>query len=129
MLISETSDIVVRHKANWQESPFIIDLVYLKGGRVLAIAPTSISLYKNEESINNPLSNGLISSADWPNEHALTLANKADNVKGLVKSYKAGVIQLHQQKTLLITPVSIQLFLNNHDALNNRDAIAYIDIA
>jgi hypothetical protein len=129
MLISETSDIVLRHLPNWQDIPFIIDLVYLKGGRVLAIAPTSISLYKNEESISNPLSNGLISSADWPKKHQLTLAETDDNAQGLVKSYKAGVIQLHQEKTLLITPVSIQLFLSNNDALNNRDSIAKIDIA
>ncbi|MCK5881926.1 MAG: hypothetical protein KAG18_08620 [Sinobacterium sp.] len=126
MLLSESSDLVIRHLAAWRESPEIIDLIFLKGGPVLAIAPTSISLYKNEDSILDPLSNGLISSAQWPAKNALSISLKT---KGLVASFKAGVIHLAEGKTLLITPVSIQLFLCANDALHNRDAVAHIEIS
>lgn len=127
MLLSETSDLVIRHTPAWQTKPILIDLIYLKGGRILAIAPTSISLYKDEASLLDPLSNGLISSADWSQALALTSVENGDSC--LVKGFKAGVIHLAEEKTLLITPVAIQLFSSSNDALLNRNAIARIDIA
>ncbi len=126
MLLSDNSDLVIRHLPAWQTTPLLIDLIHLKGGRVLALAPNSMSLYKDEDSLRDPLSNGLISSTDWP--LAQQLHSVKSEVGGLVKSFKAGVIHLSDNKTILITPVAIQLFLSPKDALTNHNAIAHITL-
>lgn len=125
MLLSESSELVIQHLPTWQTTPVLIDLIFLKGGPVLAISPTSFSLYKNEKSIQDPLSNGLISSANWNSSQEIL---PCADTNALVKSYKAGVIHLTNDKTILITPVAIQLFSSAGDALHNRDAIAHLNI-
>ena len=126
MLLSDSSDIVIQYTPHFKITPVLIDLVHLKGGRLLAISPTSISLFKDENSIQDPLGNGLISSADWSNTAPL---NEINPNAGFVKSFKAGVIHLANEKILLITPVSIQLFNTAHDALHNIKAVAHLELA
>ena len=126
MLLSDNSDLVTRHIPAWQTTPMHIDLIHLKGGRVLALAANSMSLYKDESSLNDPLSNGLISSTDWPEAQQLKTINSQTG--GLVQSFKAGVIHLAEEKTILITPIAIQLFTSPKDALTNHNAIAHITL-
>ena len=120
MLLSENSDIVCDYQAAWKGEPACIDLIGLKGGKVLALSSNSMSLYKDESSIGDELGNGLLNSCDWP--EALTFN------QGFVKGFKAGVIFLHQEKTILITPVAIQLFALASDALKNQNCIASLDL-
>lgn len=93
----------------------------LRGGPVLVLTERAIALYRDAQSPDDPLGNGLI---------ALTELKESDGLKmegtGFVKEYRAGYIGLHDDKAMLITPVAVQLFANREDALRNQNELARV---
>jgi len=119
MLHSESSDIIQGYQALYSQSP-ALDLLQLKGGKVLAISSTTLCLYKNQESIGDPLGNGILAVGDWPEP-------LAEN-QGFVASHRAGAIKLHDSRIILITPVSIGLYANAEDALLNQNCLCQLNL-
>ncbi len=120
MLLSENSDIITDYKPAWLTGPAPIDVLNLKGDKVLALSATAMSLYSSESAIQDELGNGLLASIDW--QEPLHFED------GFVTGFKAGAIFLHQGKTLLITPVAIQLFATANDALSNKNCLASLPL-
>ena len=122
MIIEQQSDIIAKHEYS-RINDLDVELLIFRDGKVLLLSEKDLALYTSIEAINDPLGNGLISHADMPNRDSNTiLANT------LVKEYKAGYVGLHDGKAILITPVAIQLFPSNKDALHNHNEIARLDL-
>ena len=115
MLIEGSSDIVIRCEFNAQEQA---QWLTFRNGFVLVLQPTAMALYKDAQSINDPLGNGLKAIVDISDKQALAV-----NENGFVKEFSAGFVGLVDDKAILITPNDIQLFENKTDALHNRNEI------
>lgn len=123
MVIEGNSDIVVRCEFQAQASQPSQWLTF-RNGFVLVLQANVMALYKNVESINDPLGNGLKAMVDIPAEQTL----QHEEI-GFVREYSAGFVGLVDDKAILITPNDIQLFENKTDALHNRDEIARLALA
>jgi len=119
MVIEGNSDIVVRCEYKSDALNQSAQWLTFRNGFVLVLQSSVMALYKDEQSIYDPLGNGLKAMVDIP--EAFTL-HEGDN--GFVASYSAGFVGLADDKAILITPNDIQLFKNKTDALHNRDEIA-----
>ena len=129
MLLNESSDIVIKLQAMWSEVPSQVDLVHLKGDKVLAISNQAMRLYSSLEAISDPLCNGLMDSCEWSKNNQLCAKDSLKSDKqSFVQNYKAGVVHLQDHYTLLITPVAIQLFATPNDALHNLGQIASLSL-
>lgn len=93
----------------------------LRGGPVLVLTEQAIALYRDAQSPDDPLGNGLLALTELTGKDCLTMAGA-----GFVKEHRAGYIGLHDGKALLITPVAVQLFANREDALRNQNECARV---
>ena len=93
----------------------------LRGGPVLVLTEWAIALYRDAQSPDDPLGNGLIALTELKAGVGLKMAGA-----GFVKEYRAGYIGLHDDKAMLITPVAVQLFSNREDALRNQNELARV---
>lgn len=119
MVIEGNSDIVVRCEYKRDELNQAAQWLTFRNGFVLILQPSFMALYKDVQSIHDPLGNGLKAMVDIPETFALHETNN-----GFVSSFSAGFVGLADDKAILITPNDIQLFANKTDALHNRDEIA-----
>ena len=125
MLFNESSDIALQLEPSWASAPVSIDLVHLKGGKLLAISPSAMRLYASAEYLHDPFGNGLIDSCDWSEQQSLQQGpSKKSEQPSFVQDFKAGAIHLQQGYTLLVTPVAIQLFASAAQALHNQGCLA-----
>jgi len=121
MLIEGSSDIIVRceFKADSQTQ-----WLTFRNGFVLVLQPQAMALYKDAQSINDPLGNGLKAIVDVDAQQTLAV-----NESGFVSEFSAGFVGLVDDKAILITPNDIQLFPNKLDALHNRNEITRLALA
>lgn len=124
MILEGHSDIITRCEFVSDGPHAPSQWLTFRNGFVLVIGESFMSLYKNIESIGDPLGNGLKASVDVSGDQALSYTEK-----GFVTHYAAGFVGLVDDKAILITPNDIQLFLNKTDALHNRDEIARLKLA
>ena len=118
MLVENSSDIVKDSQVLTLSHGESVEALKLINGQILVLAHNNISLFKNIESIEDPLASGLLHSAELSDDDCL--ARKEDKFMSM---NSAGVIGLFDEKVILITPNDIQLFPNRACALRNQDEI------
>lgn len=123
MVIEGNSDIIVRCEFFNESTVQPAQWLTFRNGFVLVIQATFMALYKNIESINDPLGNGLKAMVDIPAEQTLGFSEQ-----GFVEEFSAGFVGLVGEKAILITPNDIQLFPNKMDALHNRHEIVRLQL-
>lgn len=122
MIIEASSDLVARYEqVSINSQP--VDLLELINQDWVAIAGDSLSLYSSKEAVGDALGNGLIRSVSIEKPYHLRLQQGK-----FVQSYKAGYVQLSDNKALLIGLNKIQLFLNTDDALQNHQPITELSL-
>lgn len=123
MLIENNSDIVKSSHAFLLKNGEPVEALELINGQVLVLAKNGLSLYKDQASIEDPLSNGLLHSATLAADYYLVANNDR-----FMESAQSGVVGLFDDKVILITPNDIQLFPNRHSALRNQDEIVRLQL-
>lgn len=118
-----SSDIISHTSVSTLKNGEPAELVHFRDGKVLQISANGLAFYQSEAGINDDFNKGLLSSCDICEEASLNIESDR-----FIQEYKAGYIGLYDEKTLLITPVSIQLFHNKTDALHNRHEICRLDL-
>lgn len=118
MLIEDTSDIVKNSIVLTLRNGESVEALELINGQILVLAHNNLSLYKSVESIEDPLANGLLHSAELEDTFYLTKEEGR-----FMQLHRSGVIGLFDEKVILLTPNDIQLFPNRNCALRNQDEI------
>lgn len=119
MLIENNSDIVRGSKILTLAQGEKVEALELINGQFLILAANGLSLYKNLESIEDPLANGLLHSVEL--EKGFYLKQEQGR---FVQMTRSGLVGLYDDKVILLTPNDIQLFPNRECALRNQDEIA-----
>ncbi|GAA3924870.1 hypothetical protein [Litoribacillus peritrichatus] len=92
-------------------------------GLRLVLSANTLAMFKDLESVEDPLGNGLIAST------VLSEAQHLTHRQGqFIESYKAGFVRLIDDRALLVTPNHIQLFPCAQDALRNQNEIAKLEL-
>jgi hypothetical protein len=123
MIIENNSDIVKSSQRMTLKNGEPVEALDLINGQILVLAENGLSLYKELASIEDPLANGLLHSANLSADNYL-LVEQGHFMKGA----QSGVVGLFDDKVILITPNDIQLFPNRHSALRNQDEIARLQL-
>jgi hypothetical protein len=118
MLIENSSDVVKSSQLLQLSHGEKVEALELINGQVLLLAENGLSLYKNHEAIEDPLSNGLLHSAALEESFYL----KQEDGR-FMKMKRSGLVGLFDEKVILLTPNDIQLFPNKISALRNLDEI------
>lgn len=123
MVIEGNSDIVVRCEffADAVNGP--CQWLTFRNGFVLVVHEAFMALYKDAQSIGDPLGNGLKVMVDIPADQVLK-----HSPQGFVKEFSAGFVGLVGDKAILITPNDIQLFPHKLDALHNLNEIVRLQL-
>ena len=123
MVIEGNSDIVVRCEffADAVNGP--CQWLTFRNGFVLVVHEAFMALYKDAQSIGDPLGNGLKVMVDIPQDQLLVQGEQ-----GFVQAFSAGFVGLADDKAILITPNDIQLFPHKSDALHNRNEIVRLQL-
>ncbi|GGX73550.1 hypothetical protein [Saccharospirillum salsuginis] len=114
-----TSDIIESIQAEPLANGTPAERLQLRGGPVLVLTEEAMALYRDADSPDDPLGNGLITLAELTGDHALVREDGH-----FVREHRAGYIGLMDDKAMLITPAAIQLFANRDDALRNQNELA-----
>jgi hypothetical protein len=118
MLIENNSDVVRSSQVMQLSHGEQVEALELINGQVLLLAKNGLSLYKDHESIEDPLANGLLHSAEL--EEGAYLKQEQGRFMEMTRS---GLVGLFDEKVILLTPNDIQLFPNRASALRNQDEI------
>lgn len=118
-----SSDIIVKHEAFALPSGVPCDALHFRNGMVLLVSLNALALYKNAQSVFDPLGNGMLALEDIEDDL------QADAEGNIVQEYQAGYVGLSGGKVILITPNDIQLFPNKEAALRNKNEITRIKLA
>jgi hypothetical protein len=123
MVIEGNSDIIVRCEFFTDAATGPCQWLTFRNGFVLVVHESFMALYKDAQSIGDPLGNGLKVMVDIPDDQILTSSEQ-----GFVQSFSAGFVGLVDEKAILITPNDIQLFSDKSDALHNRNEIVRLQL-
>ena len=123
MIIENNSDIVKSSQKITLKNGEPVEALDLINGQVLVLAENGLSLYKDIASIEDPLANGLLHSANLSLENHLVVEQGH-----FMKGAQSGVVGLFDDKVILITPNDIQLFPSRFYALRNQDEIARLQL-
>lgn len=118
MLVENNSNIVKSSQEFILKNGEQVEALELINGQILILAHNNLSLYKDLESIEDPLANGLLHSAEL--EEGAYLKQEQGRFMEMTRS---GLVGLFDEKVILLTPNDIQLFPNRASALRNQDEI------
>jgi hypothetical protein len=118
MLVENNSNIVKSSQELILKNGEQVEALELINGQILILAHNNLSLYKDLESIEDPLANGLLHSAEL--EEGVYLKQEEGRFMEMTRS---GLVGLFDEKVILLTPNDIQLFPNRASALRNQDEI------
>lgn len=122
MIIENSSDIILEHKACEFSNQERYEALLLRDGKAIVISNKHLALYKSIDSVNDPLGNGLLQICDLP-------TNTLEQCPlPWVNHFRAGFISLSDDKALLITPLAIQFFATKNDALHNQNEICKLSL-
>ena len=124
MVIEGNSDIIVRCEYFPDSSSGPCQWLTFRNGFVLVTHAKFMALYKDVQSIGDPLGNGLKAMVDIPKDQTLQYTEQ-----GFVQEFSAGFVGLADEKAILITPNDIQLFQHKLDALHNRNEIVRLQLS
>lgn len=97
------------------------EVLQLKGGAVLLVSAKAIATYSSRDNIDNPLRSSRIDYAEFPEAIELSAINERYTL-----SWRSGMVQLHDERILLITPFHASLFANKEDALQGHHPLAQV---
>ena len=123
MLLEGSSDIIVRCEYIQEGQHSGTQWLTFRNGFILVLAKDLVALYKDAESVVDPLGNGLKAMVELAGDAQLIISDS-----GFVSSFMAGFVGLMDEKAILITPNDIQLFKNKADALRNNDELARLEL-
>ncbi|MBL4798105.1 MAG: hypothetical protein JKY50_11870 [Oleispira sp.] len=123
MLVENNSNIVKSSKTFLLNNGEPVEALELINGQILVLAENGLSLYKDMKSIEDPLANGLLHSANLSSANYLVVDDGR-----FMQAAQSGVVGLFDDKVILITPNDIQLFPSRHCALRNQDEIARLQL-
>jgi hypothetical protein len=118
MLIENNSDVVRSSQLLKLSHGEQVEALELINGQILLLAKNGLSLYKDLGSIEDPLANGLLHSAEL--EECFYLKQEEGR---FMKMTRSGLVGFFDDKVILLTPNDIQLFPNRASALRNQDEI------
>lgn len=119
MLFYGNSDIVTELESRPLNNGEPAERVHLNGGPVLVLSARALALYKDAQSPDDPLGNGLLALVELDEAHRLAPVGER-----FVTEHRAGYIGLADGQALLVTPAAIVLYANRDDALRNLNARA-----
>lgn len=99
------------------------ELIKLHNGLMIALSSNTLACYKNQQSITDPLGNGLLSYVTVPADHLIQFENGH-----CIAQYRSGYVGLIDNKALLIAPFHIRLFPNNQDGLRGLNCLAELEL-
>jgi len=117
------SDSIIAHtscESLWQRPA---QLLHLHNGYVIVLTPHAIACYRNYQSIQDPLGNGLLSFVELDGASSLHFVQDA-----CVATHTAGYVGLMDGKALLITPNKIRLYANNQDGLRGHNCLGELEL-
>ena len=123
MLVENSSNIVRSSQLFTLKNGEQVEAIELINSQILVLSENGLSLYKDINSIEDPLANGLLHSANLSSDNYL-IAEKGH----FMQAAQAGLVGLFDDKVILITPNDIQLFPSRHCALRNQDEIARMQL-
>lgn len=118
MLIENNSDLVKSSEIITLDNAEKVEAINLINGQVLVLARNGLSIYKDSQSISDPLANGLLHAAPLSEENYLIQEQGR-----FMQMNRSGLIGLFDDKVVLITPNAIQLFSSRESALRNQDEL------
>lgn len=122
MIIEGDSDIIMSCEYEKLPSGDSIQYLSFRNGAVLAITVDAMAFYKDRQSIEDPLGNGLLDMVEITPD--IKFAEQ-----GCVKEYRAGYIGLIDERVILITPNDIQLFVDKPSALRNQNVQVQLSLS
>jgi hypothetical protein len=123
MLVENNSNIVKSSQTFLLKNGEQVEALELINSQILVLAENGLSLYKDMASIEDPLENGLLHSAELSSDNYLVVEHGR-----FMQAAQSGVVGMFDDKVILITPNDIQLFPNRHCALRNQDEIARLQL-
>jgi hypothetical protein len=123
MLVENNSNIVKSSQTFLLKNGEQVEALELINSQILVLAENGLSLYKDMASIEDPLANGLLHSAELSSVNYLVVENGR-----FMRAAQSGVVGMFDDKVILITPNDIQLFPSRHYALRNQDEIARLQL-
>ena len=120
MILEGSSNIIQRIERSIINSQQL-ELLYLSNHKVLAIGESSLALYKDMQSISDPLGNGLL--------HMANIENFRFEIENpVVLEHRAGYVGLAKEQVLLILPNAVKLFHSKNDALQGANSICTLPL-
>jgi hypothetical protein len=123
MLVENNSNIVKSSQTFLLKNGEQVEALELINSQILVLAENGLSLYKDMASIEDPLANGLLHSAELSSDNYLVVEDGR-----FMRAAQSGVVGMFDDKVILITPNDIQLFPSRHCALRNQDEIARLQL-
>lgn len=124
ILESSKSDIIKSVQRQTLGNQQQVEVILLRNGNAIVLSANALAYYKSEQSIQDPLGNGLLALAELAPKD-----NLPADAPQWITEYRAGFVGLIEDKVVLITPVAIQLFAHKADALRNNNEIARLDLS
>ncbi len=123
MIIEGSANLVNRLETLSLQSQYVEALV-LQNGRVIAISESAIALFKDFDTMQDPLGNSLLAIEAIPEAHQFECS-----ASPWVSKHQAGFVEFSNGMGLLILPNDVRLYANRHDALKNHDAIVCLPLS
>ncbi|MBA53996.1 MAG: hypothetical protein CMK89_06025 [Pseudomonadales bacterium] len=99
------------------------ELIKLHNGLIIALSPRALGCYRNQQSLHDPLGNGLISFSALDPEYHIQFHDQR-----CITTYSGGYVGLLDGKALLIAPYKVRLYPNNQDGLRGQNCLAELEL-
>lgn len=93
-----------------------VSLLTLHGGQVIVIGADAVAMFRDRDSISDPLGNGVLGHERLP------AAQQCDASGSFVAEQRAGYVGLIGGAVLFVRPDGVALYDSGLDALHNRNA-------
>ena len=122
MLRQGTINVVEKHERRLIKG-HEAEVLHLQGGRALVLCQDQIATFKDSESIDDPLGNGMLGIVELPTDIGL-----AQHAHPWINEHRAGFIGLVNGASMLVLPGAIRLYGSKQDALHNRRILAELPL-
>jgi hypothetical protein len=123
MIHQHSSDIIQNHERIQLHNGEPAEALMFHNELTLVLSEKTIAMFKDKQSIIDPLGNGLIASIQLDEQNYLPIVNGA-----IVERYQSGFVGLTDGRAMLVTPNVIQLFPTPNDALRNQNEVARLNL-
>jgi len=123
MIHQHSSNIIQSHTEISLQNGDYAEILTFHNDLTLVLSEQTLAMFKDRNSVNDPLGNGLITTVQLEPEDQLKM------IEGkIVKNYQSGFVGLMDGRAILVTPNVIQLFPTANDALKNQNELARLTL-